>query len=348
MASKRRTNRRPLNVVTRRGSAAQKNYRSTAGLPGGIVRVPADLANGFTPTPDEDLVFHGGRTIKDLIFVNYYIGGDAAWNASDRKQIDTALAAAMSDEHLNNVIMQYFDNQPVSAKLAKSEVLPGVPPKTFTQGDVEALVRSLKKAGALKGPDLTSTVFNFMLPPGSILTDDDATSKAKIAKKVAAIPKNPAKPDDEVSSLAGLGGYHGSVHFPSTKETVYYAIAVFSEKINGKENGIVAFDQPWKNVVATLVHEDQEARTDPDVEDAIKNHTAKGARFLGWMAASGNEIGDFPIEESGADLQKVMQEVPLANGKGTVPVQLMYSNYVHGPEGPIPHPHPAAASKKST
>jgi hypothetical protein len=32
-------------------------------------------------------------------------------------------------------------------------------------------------------------------------------------------------------------------------------------------------------------------------------------------------------------------EVPLANGTGYVPVQLQYSNAVHGPEGPIPYPH---------
>jgi hypothetical protein len=33
---------------------------------------------------------------------------------------------------------------------------------------------------------------------------------------------------------------------------------------------IVVFDQPWKNVVATFYHELNEARTDADVEDAIR------------------------------------------------------------------------------
>ena len=35
-------------------------------------------------------------------------------------------------------------------------------------------------------------------------------------------------------------------------------------------NGIPVFDRPWKNVVATLYHELNEARTDADVEDAIR------------------------------------------------------------------------------
>jgi hypothetical protein len=34
-----------------------------------------------------------------------------------------------------------------------------------------------------------------------------------------------------------------------------------------------------------------------------------------------------------------MKEVPLADGSGTVPTQLMWSNAVAGPEGPIATPH---------
>jgi hypothetical protein len=34
-----------------------------------------------------------------------------------------------------------------------------------------------------------------------------------------------------------------------------------------------------------------------------------------------------------------MKEVPLSDGSGTVPIQLMWSNAVGGPEGPIPAPH---------
>jgi hypothetical protein len=115
------------------------------------------------------------------------------------------------------------------------------------------------------------------------------------------------------------------------KETLYYSVAVYSEGANG----IVAFDEPWKNVCATLYHELQEARTDPDVEDAIRaGHTPAAARLLGWYSPRGGEIGDLPIAETNGHIELAMKEVRLADGSGTVPVQLLWSNRVGGPEGP--------------
>ena len=97
---------------------------------------------------------------------------------------------------------------------------------------------------------------------------------------------------------------------------------------------IVAFDQPWKNVVATFYHELVEARTDADVEDSQ----------VAWVNTErpAEEIGDIPMTLAGSNLTKVMKEVPLADGSGTVPIQLMWSNAVGGPEGPITVPHPPA------
>jgi hypothetical protein len=136
-------------------------------------------------------------------------------------------------------------------------------------------------------------------------------------------------PDDAASSLAGLGGYHGSVHVAGT--VVYFAVGVFSEVLsNGSENGIVVFPEGWKNVVATFYHELQEARTDPDVEDAIRTNNSN---FIGWNSDQGEEIGDFPVFEADPQLQRVFKEVPLIGG-GTAPIQLMYSNRVNGPEDP--------------
>jgi hypothetical protein len=125
------------------------------------------------------------------------------------------------------------------------------------------------------------------------------------------LPSGVVLSDGDVTSEHGLGGYHGSV------DGRYYAVSVYSEGTNG----IVAFDAPWKNVCATLYHELQEARTDPDVEDAIR--TGK-TTYLGWYSPRGGEIGDIPIATS--PLHEVMREVPLADGSGTVPVQLMWSN----------------------
>src|SRR5262249_34133 len=158
----------------------------------------------------------------------------------------------------------------------------GPKPSIFSQGDVENLVAQLHTQGHLSGFDLTSTVFNFLLPSGTVLNTNTAPTGAIVERtgETSAL-ENPAQPKDAVSSLQGLGGYHGSGH-RSNQETIYYAVGVFSERRpGGTENGIVAFGQPWKNIVATFYHELNEARTDADVEDAIRaGNDPQGSRFL--------------------------------------------------------------------
>ena len=358
----RTANRRPLNIVTAKGSSAERFFLERAGLPGAEAAEPEAIVPGLRPRRRHDLIFHGGKTIADLTFTNLFVGDSSSWRKSDIHKIDTALAAAMSDEDLNNVMMQYFGNRPISTTFKPSQILSGSKPSSFSQGDVENLVTHLHSQGGIQGFDLASTVFNFMLPSGTVLTTDAAPAHKSAAAASAAARegepetaqlgegaagKNPARPEDEASSLAGLGGYHGSVHLG--QDTVYYAVGVFSETLpNGRDNGIVVFDRPWKNVVATFYHELNEARTDPDVADAIKAGSG-GAKFLGWMSRHGEECGDFPIFEAGPRLDLVMREVLLTNGSTTVPVQFQFSNAVHGPEGPIAAPHttPARARARS-
>ena len=82
---------RPLNVSFRKGSHAEKIYRSQSGLPGRGV-----IAPGVKPQPAHDLHFQGGKIIADLRFQNFYVGADA-WPKADIQNIDQKLAAAMSD-----------------------------------------------------------------------------------------------------------------------------------------------------------------------------------------------------------------------------------------------------------
>ena len=277
----------PLSVVVRPGSDAAAAYTS------------AVLAPGFGPEQSLDLRYFGGRTLPHLRYTLVYLEG---WPAADHAQLDHALAAAMRDVGLNNVLAQYFPSAQITTTFAGSLVHPGSVPARADRVWVETLVGEL----AL-GPTLTC----ILLPPGTVLADGDVDSKH------------------------GLGGYHGSTSSGGSER--YYAVAVRSDG----DNGIVAFDKPWKNVCATLYHELQETRTDPDVEDAVRMGSAPGAdRLLGWYSPRGGEIGDIPMSESNGDLSLVMKEVPLADGSGTVPVQLMWSNAVGGPEGPIAQPHP--------
>jgi hypothetical protein len=313
---------RPLNIVLSKRDRGQGPSRAPAVAPAGRAR-PGMIVPGLPPTPDHDLQFHGGKTLPHLTFTNMYAGGPQAWDPADIQNIDAKLAAAMSDVDMNNVMMQYFSNQTITSTFAPSRVLPGSRPDTFSQVDVEALMAQLYAQGAVRGFDLSTTVLNLMLPSRTVLTIDG------------------------LSSLQGLAGFHGSIH-PSTGVTVYYAVGVFSEVLpDGTTNGIVAFDAPWKSVVATFYHELNEARTDADVEDAINaGNDPTADHFLGWVSPQGEECGDFPITEVEPDLGRVLQEVPLTNGTGTAPVQFQYSNAVHGPEGPILTPHTAARTQR--
>jgi hypothetical protein len=133
---------------------------------------------------------------------------------------------------------------------------------------------------------------------------------------VLLLPRGVILENGDESCEHGLAGYHGSVG------PHYYAVAVYSEGTHG----IVAFDEPWKNVCAIVYHELQEVRTDPDVEVAARTGDE---RKLGWYSPRGGEIGDLPLATH--PLDEVMRDVPLADGSGSVPVQLMWSNRDSGP-----------------
>lgn len=325
-------------VVAHPASDAGAHYRAG--------REHAARAAGFPAEPSLDMHFFGGKTIENLTFTNIYLGGKAAWSPDDITNIDTALAGAIGDPHLNNVLAQYFADGKPTGTFKPSRILEGkLAPKVY-KDTIEGLTASLDQANGLSGFDLASTVFCFMLPAGTVLVDGTSTGHAEHRSGDDGDEKpkhNPAlaERDEAVDSKHGLGGYHGSIHAKhgSKTDTVYYAIGVYSEGANG----IVAFDKPWKNICATFYHELCEARTDPDVEDAIRaGNTPAANKFIGWYSNKGGEIGDIPMEEAGANLGAVMKEVKIAGSSAKVPIQLMWSNAVAGPEGPIAKKHAAS------
>lgn len=332
---------RLMNVVVAPGTEADAVYQA--------FRASAEqLAPGFEPEAGLDLTFHGGKTIADLTYTNFFLGGASTWEQSNVENIDGALAAAMSHVGLNNTLAQYFHGKPPTTTFRPSQILEGSLPRTVFKDQVEELVLRMFGDGALAEFDLSTSVFNFLLPPGIVLSSKSSTGAEEAAPEAEgssdeegrhALPK---ELEEEADSQHGLGGYHGSVHPGGGGEVVYYSVGVFSEHRSNGDNGIVVFEQPWKNVVATFYHELVEARTDADVEDA--DHTGQFT-LLGWysFARGAGEIGDTPInqaEEAGG-LSTVFVEID-ADGSGRIPIQLMYSNAVHGPEGPVDQPRQPA------
>ena len=319
---------RALNVVLGPESPAHRATPRPRPHPAGHPS-STDLAPGFQPQPSWNLRNFGGPTISELIFVNRYVGGAASWTVEDMTQIDQALSAAMRDLGLQSVIAQYYPGEGVTSTMLTSAVHDGSVLGTVYKDTAETLAMQLYDEGVLTGADTSKSVINIMLPQGVVLSDDfspgfqpPAGQEETTARRRRGVIRIGA--DDAADSKHGLGGYHGSIHPPSGGE-IYYAIGVYSEG----DNGIVAFDQPWKNVVATFYHELNEARTDAAVEDV--NATGND-NLLGWYSPTGQgEIGDLPINACGGDLSLVFKEVPLADGTGTVPIQLMWSNQDDGP-----------------
>ena len=303
--------------------------------------------DGTNSTPGQDLRYRGGKILQNLSYVNLYVGGEAAgWTLAEVEKIDTSLEAALTDQNLNHVIMQYFNNQPLGTTALASHPLTGPKPTTVSRGDIQRYMQYFFDKGYLSRYPLDSTIFNYLLPPGTILNDEDLPENAAHTASAYEGPDRLDHPvvehDEAGDSTGGLGGYHGSIHYKG--RTLYYSVEVYSERrADGFANGIPVFPEPWKNICATLYHEVCEFRTDPDVEDAIRDpYNPNSERFLGWTSDAGEEIGDYPLH-AGVTLKDIVTEVPLTNGSGMVPVQFNYSNAVHGPEGPIPALNPPAA-----
>ncbi len=270
-----------------------------------------NIQSSFSPDSSTDLTYDGGKTISNLNFYNYYLGGSQSWNNSDIQNINQNLSDAMSDPRLNSVISQYFPGQQVTSNFLGSTTVPEFLPNTnVTQDYIENYLKT-NIPGYLKGYNFSSTVFNFMLPKGTKITLGGFDSEKNY-----------------------FGGYHGSVNYQGSDgktNTVYYTVEVYSDGING----IPVFNQPWQNVVDTAYHELNEARTDPDGEEYIRTGDSK---WLGWFLnkEGASEVGDYPVTETdlSSSIHTAFWYEPLVNGQGTVPIQLLYSNAVHGPEDP--------------
>ena len=301
----------PMRIQVMPGSEAEyRHYRGAARRSDESLEREA-LAPGVIASPQSDLVFRGGKVLPQMGFQNIYLGRSSDFAPGDVESIDDAITRLMRDEQLKNIIQQYFPRKTLSYDIAQSVILEENRPNEMDEPDVQNKIIDLFNRNVILGADHDRTCFNLVLPPDTILKLDDS------------------------SSLSGLGGYHGSVHFfrGGQRRTLYYSANVYSAIRAGRRNGIPFFSNPWKNVVCTLYHELIEFQTDPDVGDAIRQ---QDRRFIGFNSNRGQEIGDQPI--SANSLDRVFKEVLTLPGRRPTPVQFMYSNAVHGAEGPDEKP----------
>src|SRR6266571_5397962 len=102
---------RPMNVFVRPGSKAELACRRYAAREKVLPKEPPPraevIAPGFRSRRDLNLVDNNGKIIRDLVYTNFFVSGNA-WDPQDIRRIDLNLEKAMADDHLNNVLIQYF------------------------------------------------------------------------------------------------------------------------------------------------------------------------------------------------------------------------------------------------
>jgi len=300
----------PMRVQVAPGSEAEYRHYRNAVRRSDVFEREA-LAPGVSASPQDDLVFRGGKTLPRMGFQNIYLGHPSDFASGDVESIDDSITRLMRDEQLQSIIQQYFKGKKLEYDIAPSVILDENRRNEMDEPDVQNKVIDLFDNHLITSTDLDRTVFNLILAPDTVLKLNNSSSRS------------------------GLGGYHGSVHFTRNGQarTLYYSANVYSAVRAGRRNGIPFFSAPWKNVVCTLYHELIESQTDPDVGDAIRQNDN---RFIGFNSRFGHEIGDQPIAANSLD--KVFKEVLTLPGPKPTPMQFMFSNAVHGAEGPDEKP----------
>ena len=173
---------------------------------------------GATNVETGHLTFHGGKVLRSPDVVPVYVG--AYWQTLDGKRDlarnDAAMRALVKDPGQTGIWKEYGGGPGTTSP---SKVLPGFTRREFSKEDVEALVQAQVRAGAFDASD-PERIFTLVLPPGATLRDGEA------------------------SSTGGLGGFHGNVA-AKDGHPVYYAVVVYSQRANGRVNGIDSTATRW-------------------------------------------------------------------------------------------------------
>src|SRR3954452_22332917 len=101
----------PMRVQVMPGSEAEyRHYWAAARHSDERIEREA-LAPGITASPQDDLVFRGGKTFPQPGFQNVYLGRSSDFAPGDVGSIDDAITRVIRNEQLQNIIQQYFHGQ---------------------------------------------------------------------------------------------------------------------------------------------------------------------------------------------------------------------------------------------
>jgi len=210
---------------------------------------PAAAQSSHTAT------FHGGKVLKNPVYTPIYYG--QYWTtAQGKKDVahNDAFAKEFGTSEGNQILHQYGTGD---GSFGGSTTVNVTNPKKVTEAQVQKIVKDQLAKGSVKKND--QGIYTVMLPPGTVL---DAGGG--------------------VTSLNGLGGFHGSYNDASGKK-VYYAVIAYSKG----NNGIDFTGNAQDNISITQSHEWREASTDPDVNNGT----------LGWYNDKENgELDDLAMQ----------------------------------------------------
>jgi hypothetical protein len=77
---------------------------------------------------------------------------------------------------LNNVMVQYFPDVAVACDMRESIILDEAKPAMLDEPDVKAIVTRLHDSSLINKSDLDTTLFNLILPSGTVLRLDNSSS----------------------------------------------------------------------------------------------------------------------------------------------------------------------------
>ena len=229
----RRVTEQPLNLVLRPDSPAEAAYRS------------AVLAPGFEPAPGLALEYLGGKTLPSARLHDSSTSG-AGRPRSDDDARPRARRARCATPDLNDDPRAVLPGRTVSATFAGSERPP----------------RRRARAGSTSGSSRRSSseLDRTERLTGSTSTRASASAAARRRARRAATGRRRSRA--RARRLPRVD--------PHLRGTQARPCTTRSPSTPRARTGSSRSTQPWKNVCATLYHELQEVRTDPDVEDAIR------------------------------------------------------------------------------